>query len=124
VDHRKIFLKNIPAGYFEIVSGLGNALPSQLAILPCTYNQQLVGVIELGLLTGLSQANLQFLDTASENISIAFQTALTRLQISELLAETQTQAEELQSREEELRAINEELEAQADSLRQVSGHTS
>jgi hypothetical protein len=123
-ERQKIFVKNIPTGYFEIVSGLGNALPSQLAILPCIYNQQLVGVIELGLLSGLSQANLQFLDAALESISIAFQNNLTHLRISELLAETQTQTEELQSREEELRAINEELEAQAESLRQVSDRTS
>ncbi len=124
VDRRKIFIKNIPSGYFEIVSGLGSALPSQLAISPCLYNQQLIGVIELGLLTGLSQANLQFLDTATENISIAFHATLARLQISQLLSETQTQTEELQSREEELRAINEELEAQAESLRQISNQTS
>lgn len=120
VDRRKIFLKNIPDGYFEIVSGLGSTLPNQLAILPCVYSRKLVGVIELGLLTGLSQMNLQFIDAAVENISVAIQTANDRLRISELLAETQAQAEELQSREEELRAINEELEAQAESLRQSS----
>jgi hypothetical protein len=124
VDRRKFFLKNIPAGYFEIVSGLGNTLPNQLAILPCMQNRQLVGVIELGLLSGLSQLNLQFIDAAVESISIAVQTAYDRQRISELLAETQAQAEELQSREEELRAINEELESQAENLRDVSSRAS
>jgi len=123
VERRKIFLKNIPAGYFDVISGLGDALPSQLILLPCVYNQKLIGVIELGLLHDLSDTKMQFLDAAVENISIGIQTAIDRLRISELLTETQAQAEELQSREEELRAINEELEVQAESLRQVSNRT-
>lgn len=124
MERQKIFLEDIPTGYFDVISGLGSAVPSQLAILPCIYNQQLIGVIEIGLLHDLSHEQAQFFDTALENIAIAFQTALARLRISELLSETQTQTEELQSREEELRAINEELEAQTDSLRQASNRTS
>jgi Skp family chaperone for outer membrane proteins len=124
VERRKVFLKNIPASYFDVISGLGDAVPSQLILLPCVYNQKLIGVIEVGLLHDLSDTKMQFLDAAVENISVAMQTASDRRRISELLAETQAQTEELQSREEELRAINEELEAQAESLRQVSNRTS
>jgi hypothetical protein len=124
VERRKVFLKNIPASYFDVISGLGDAVPSQLILLPCVYNQKLIGVIEVGLLHDLSDTKMQFLDAAVENISVAMQTASDRRRISELLAETQVQTEELQSREEELRAINEELEAQAESLRQVSNRTS
>ena len=90
----------------------------QVAHLP-TANRlnEIIGVLEFGLLTVQNDTKIDFLERVSESIAIAFNTAQDRDQIDQLLEETQRQAEELQAREEELRAANKELQEQAKALR-------
>ena len=128
LDQHPIVVEQIPADCLTVTSGLGNALPSRLAIWPLQNGGILFGALEVGLLedalsienspfpasvASLPAAQAQFLDRAAENIAIALQTAYARRRITELRLETQAQAEELQAREEELRAMNDELQVQA-----------
>ncbi|MGC1374949.1 MAG: response regulator [Anaerolineales bacterium] len=92
-------------------------LPTHFVIAPFTYENQNVGVMELGLLAELPPAHAEFINNALETVAIAFMTAQARHKVNELLAQTRKQAEELQTQEEELRATNEELETQTESLR-------
>ncbi len=46
-DNKAIFLSDIPEGYVEVVSGLGNNKPSHLVILPIYKNNNVVGIVEL-----------------------------------------------------------------------------
>lgn len=46
-DNKAIFLEDIPEGYVNIVSGLGDHIPNHLAIIPIYKNSKVVGVIEL-----------------------------------------------------------------------------
>ena len=91
--------------------------PRYFVLSPFSYNGQVVGVIELGLLNEPTPAHLEFLNKALESVAVAFMTAQARRKVNELYSETRQQAEELQAQEEELRATNEELEAQTESLR-------
>jgi GAF domain-containing protein len=118
-DGQPIVVRDVPAGYLPIASGLGDTPPRQIAIWPLLYEGQVLGAIELALLDDLSPTQTQFLDRAAERLAIALHTAQSRARIDELLAETQAQARELALREEELQAINEELQAQAESLRAI-----
>jgi CheY-like chemotaxis protein/signal transduction histidine kinase/DNA-binding LacI/PurR family transcriptional regulator len=91
--------------------------PRYFVISPFAYDGQVVGVIELGVLTEFTPAQMEFLNAALESVAIAFMTAQARRKVNELYTQTRQQAEELQAQEEELRATNEELEAQTESLR-------
>ncbi len=108
---------DLPNGGRTVTSGLLQLTPKNAIVLPLLYNQEPVGVLELGALAALSETKLEFLRAAIENISIAFNTARARAEINRLLARTQEQTIELQVQQEELRATNEELETQTESLR-------
>jgi hypothetical protein len=114
-QRQPLILKQVPSGYLDISSGLGSTSPMQLAIWPLCHNEQLVGVIEIGLAHPLAARQEYFLQRVSESVAAALQVAQTRARIDELLKETQAQTEELQVREEELRTINEKLESQAEA---------
>lgn len=107
----------VPDNYITVRSGLGQMAPRHIMVVPFTYEEHVVGVLEIGTLTQFEEAQLTFLNTAMSNVGIAFNTAQARARINELLAQTQRQAEELQAQGEELRVANEELEAQTESLR-------
>lgn len=66
---------------------------------------------------GFDADAITFLERVADNIAIALSSVQARMQLAELLAETQRQAQELQTQQEELQATNEELEAQTLSLK-------
>lgn len=101
-----------------VSSALGDAKPNQILIAPIAAEGKVFGVVELATLAEFSAEHEAFLQRVSEGVAIAFRTAQTRVQVNELLTQSQRQAEELQAQEEELRASNEELQAQADSMRE------
>ncbi len=107
----------VPDNYITVRSGLGQMTPRHIMVVPFTFEEHVVGVLEIGTLAQFDEAELTFLNTALSNVGIAFNTAQARARINELLAQTQRQAEELQAQGEELRVANEELEAQTESLR-------
>jgi tubulin-specific chaperone A len=117
LERQPIILTRVPNDYITVTSGLGEMPPQNILVTPFVYEDQVIGVIELGTLTEFSPIQREFLDKATESIAIAFITAQARAHIDELLTKTQQQAEELQAQEEELRVANEELESQTESLR-------
>jgi tubulin-specific chaperone A len=116
LEKRRIILADVPDDYIAVSSGLGEARPRNIAVVPVVFEGEVKGVIELGSLHAFADDNLVFLDLVAENVAIAIHSALSRLRVQELLEETQTQAEELQAQQEELRQANEELEQQTKAL--------
>lgn len=112
-----ILMDNIPADALMISSALGEALPRQILIAPLESNGQVLGVLEFTTLAQFTPEHQTFLKHISESVAIALRTLQTRFQMSELLSQSQRQAEELQAQEEELRASNEAMRAQANNGR-------
>ncbi|MBN1994645.1 MAG: response regulator [Anaerolineae bacterium] len=117
LEKQPIVISDVADNYIAVTSSLGEMPPRNLLVAPSVYNEQVVGVVEIGALTEFTPAQLEFIETTLANIAIALNTAQARTRINELLAETQQQAEELQAQGEELRVANEELESQTKSLR-------
>jgi len=117
LEKQPVLITNVPDGHLLVRSGFSETPPKNIMLFPFMYEGRVLGVIELGTLTEFNPAQKEFLQTALNNIAIAFNTAQARDRINELLAETQQQAEELQTQSEELRVANEELESQTQSLR-------
>ncbi|MFZ5590742.1 MAG: response regulator [Bacillota bacterium] len=119
LEKKSIILTSVSEDYYlKITSGLGEAVPRNIAVVPLLYNGQVKGVVELATMTGLDDVQLEFLERATENIAIALETAQARQRMKELLEKTQQQAEELQVQQEELRQMNEELEEQTRILKE------
>jgi len=117
---KQVIVVQVPDDYISIASSsLGELFPRNVLFAPFMYEEQVIGVVEMGALTEFRPGQLEFLRNALESMAVAFTTAAARAHVNELLTETQQQAEELQTQSEELRVANEELEAQTKSL-QVS----
>jgi methyl-accepting chemotaxis protein len=112
-----LLIDKIPADYLTVRSGFGESPPRNLGLYPFMFEEQVIGVIELGSLTAFSPAQQSFLQTTMEAIGVTFHMAMTRARIQELLTVLQNQSDQLQDQEEELLAANEELEALTESLR-------
>ncbi len=124
VDKTPILLADVPPGYHPIRSGLGEAPPSYLYVLPVMHNGETLAVIEYGAFKRFTSNQQALLEELVRNLSIILDSAISRARLAQLLEESQmqteelqAQSEELQSQQEELRAANEELETQAQALR-------
>ncbi|MBN2425062.1 MAG: GAF domain-containing protein [Calditrichaceae bacterium] len=116
-EKKPILITDVPDDYVKINSGIGEAKPLNILVMPFLYEGVVKGVIELGSFHKFGNLQMQFLQTTAENIAIAFHTSESRVELKKLLEQSQVQAEELQAQQEELRVTNEELEEQTQALK-------
>jgi signal transduction histidine kinase/HAMP domain-containing protein len=107
---KPIVVTDAPAGYVKISSGLGEAAPLNLIVLPIVFEGQVLGVIEAGSFSPFTQVHQDFLEQLMETIGVNVNTIIVNSRTDGLLAESQRLAAELQSRSGELQARQEELQ--------------
>jgi signal transduction histidine kinase/CheY-like chemotaxis protein len=107
---RSVVVANLPEGYVTISSGLGEAPPASLAIVPILFEDQVLGVIELASFTPFSQVQTDFLDQLTETLGVNFNTIIANARTDALLEESQRLTSELQVRSEELQDQQVELQ--------------
>ncbi|HVE50799.1 MAG TPA: HAMP domain-containing protein [Casimicrobiaceae bacterium] len=113
VEREKILLSDVPVDYLAIFSGLGSAPPQSLLVMPIVFEGQVKGVIELASFDRFSSVHEAFLDQLTESIGIVINTIEANTRTEDLLAQSQSLAQELQSRQLELQQTNQELEEKA-----------
>ena len=118
-EKERILLTQVPEDYVQINSGLGEAPPRNIIVLPVVFEGEVMAVIELASLEKFSDIHQSFLDQLTETIGIVLNTITANMRTVELLEQSQTLTAELQTRQEELKKTNETLEEQARTL-QVS----
>ncbi|WP_310830703.1 response regulator [Paenibacillus pedocola] len=116
VDGQMIVMHHLPENYVRVHSGLGEAAPSTLILLPVLYETEVVAVVELALMKELADKELQFIERTGQNMGVLINTLADVARIEELLSETQLQKDELEAQTEELQAQTQELEAQTEEL--------
>src|SRR5215471_2311619 len=107
---RPIVVTDVPAGYVRISSGLGEAPPANLIVLPIVFEDQVLGVIEAGSFCRFTQLHQDFLAQLMETIGVSLNTIIANSRTGALLSESQRLAAELQARSGELQARQEELQ--------------
>jgi len=124
LEGKSILITQAPEDYIVIGSGLGEAAPVNIIVLPVLFEDHVMAVIELASFTPYSDAHLTFLDQLSETLGVVLNTIVATMRTEELLQqsqgltlELQSQSEELQSQRDELERTNQELEEQARSLK-------
>lgn len=96
-ENRIFKLAEMPEHAPLVSSALGDAKPNQILIAPIAAEGRVFGVVELATLQEFSAGHEAFLQIVSESVAIAFRTAQTRVQVNQLLTQSQSQAEELQA---------------------------
>jgi len=124
LEKKPILLTNVPPDYIQITSGLGEAPPRNILVLPVLFEGEVKAAIELASFLPFSQIHQIFLDQLGESIGVVLNMIAANMRTSELLEqsqsltqELQSQSQELQLQQEELKKSNAELEAQTKSLR-------
>jgi len=109
-SRRPIVVDNIPNGYIKISSGLGEASPSNLAIMPIMFEDQVLGVVELASFTRFTPIQIAFLEQLAETLGISVNAIIANSRTDALLEESQRLTAELQARSSELQLRSEELQ--------------
>jgi PAS domain S-box-containing protein len=119
IEKSTIYMKEMPEDYVRITSGLGEANPDTLLLIPLKTEEDLYGVLELASLNKFEQHQIEFAEQLALSIATTFSTLRTNVKTAKLLEETKLQAEALSSQEEEMRQNMEELQAtQEEAARQ------
>src|SRR5437763_2505896 len=113
LEKEKILLTNAPPNYITITSGLGEAAPVNIMVLPVVFEGQVKAVLELASFERFSTTHQTFLDQLTELIGIVLNTIEANMRTEDLLKQSQSLAQELQSRQEELQNTNQELQEKA-----------
>jgi CheY-like chemotaxis protein/signal transduction histidine kinase/HAMP domain-containing protein len=109
IDKSCILLEDVPKGYTEVSSSLGELPPSSIVVLPLLFEGQIKAVIELASLHPFSPTNLIFLEQLTQSIGVVLNTIEATMRTEGLLTQSQQLTAELQSRQSELQQTNEEL---------------
>src|SRR6516165_285425 len=107
---KPIMVNDVPADYVKISSGLGEAAPVNLMILPIVFEDQVLGVIEAGSFSHFTRLHQDFLEQLVETIGVSVNSIIANSRTDALLAESQRLAIELQARTGELQSGQEELQ--------------
>ncbi|MER9972842.1 HAMP domain-containing protein [Mesorhizobium sp. M0085] len=122
-DKRAIMLDNVPPNFLRVTSGLGNAAPANVIILPALFEDEVKAVIELASFSEFRDTHQSFLNQLMESVGIVLNTIAATMRTEGLLKQSQLLTSELQARQteltkkqEELHATNEELQEKAQLL--------
>ncbi|MCF3125035.1 HAMP domain-containing protein [Streptomyces arenae] len=131
LEKKRILVEEVPPDYIKIHSGLGDAAPATVVIIPILFEDKLLGVIELATFSRFSDVHLAFFDQFVNTIGVAINTIIANSRTESLLGESQRLATQLQERSDELqrqqaelRRSNAELEEKAALLATSSQYKS
>ena len=115
-DKRQILISDMPADVRPITSGLFQAAPKNIIVLPVLFEGQVKAVIELASLSHFTELQIAFLEQLTASIGIVLNSIEATMQTEDLLQQCQKLAGELQSQQGELQQTNEQLEQKAQQL--------
>ena len=115
-EKRRIVIGDLPAENVRIRSGLLEAVPRNVIVLPVLFEDRVKAVIELASLGIFTASHLAFLEQLTASIGIVLNSIEATMQTEGLLKQSQQLATELQSQQKELQQKNEQLAQKAQQL--------
>jgi HAMP domain-containing protein/CheY-like chemotaxis protein/signal transduction histidine kinase len=116
VERQMLLINQVPSDYIQISSGLGEAPPRNIVVLPVLFEGEVKAVLELATFDQFDEIRLTFLEQLAESIGIVLNTIEANMRTEELLKQSQALTEGLQSQQEALTETNKRLEQQTRSL--------
>jgi CheY-like chemotaxis protein/signal transduction histidine kinase/HAMP domain-containing protein len=115
-EKRRMLITDLPANAIPIRSGLFQAVPRNIIVLPILFEDRVKAVIELASLSVFTASHLSFLEQLTSSIGIVLNSIEATMQTEGLLKQSQQLAAELQAQQAELQQTNEQLAQKAQQL--------
>jgi len=78
VENKVRIIEGIEDSYFSTSSTLHKITPNTILIFPLTYNDKIIGVVELGKISAFEEKHIEFMYNIAENLAIGVNTAIIR----------------------------------------------
>jgi len=111
-----ILMTNVPKDYVKITSGLGQAVPRCVVLLPLLYKSEVFGVIELASFQEATEHQIEFLKKAGETVAVELSGIRSNERTKKLME--RSREEELRQNLEEMKAVQREMIAKEEELSQ------
>ena len=115
-DKRRMLISDLSEDVVAIRSGLFEAVPRNVIVLPVLFEDRVKAVIELASLNAFTDLQLAFLEQLTASIGIVLNSIEATMQTEGLLKQSQQLATELQTQQTELQQTNEQLAQKAQQL--------
>jgi len=115
-EKRRMLIADLPPNTVSIRSGLFEAVPRNVIVLPVLFEDRVKAVIELASLSAFTASHLAFLEQLTASIGIVLNSIEATMQTEGLLKQSQQLATELQTQQKELQQTNEQLAQKAQQL--------
>ncbi len=115
-EKRRMLIAELPKTAAPIRSGLFEAVPKNVIVLPVLFEDRVKAVIELASLSTFTASHLSFLEQLTSSIGIVLNSIEATMQTEGLLKQSQQLATELQTQQKELQQTNEQLAQKAQQL--------
>jgi PAS domain S-box-containing protein len=116
LEKQIIFLTKIPNNYVTISSGLGEANPKCVLIVPLKSEDEVIGVIELASFNTFQDYQISFMEKVGESIASTMVTTQNNQRNKVLLEQSHLLTEQMRAQEEEVRQNLEEMQATQEEM--------
>jgi len=116
LEKETTYLTNLPESYIRITSGLGDANPKSILMVPLKVDTQVYGIIELASFNEYSPHEIAFVEKLGESIASTLASVRAAQKNRQLIQQFQQQTEEMRAQEEEMRQNMEELQATQEEI--------
>ena len=108
-DKDYVYLDDIPDNYIKITSGLGDANPKSILIVPLMVNEEVLGVVEVASFQTYQLYEIQFIQQLAQVFAATVSSMQINTKTKLLLEESRKATEELTAKEDDLKANSIEL---------------
>jgi len=101
LEKKMLYITDLPQGYMYVQSGLGDATPDKLIIMPLIFEDNVLGAIELAGFNDYSETAKELITQMSVRISSSISILLKTIETENLLKESQLQTATFEIKEKQ-----------------------
>ncbi len=115
-ENQTTYMTKVPNDYIKITSGLGDATPTALVLVPLKHESGTQGVLELASFNPFEDYQIEFLERVCQNVANTLSVVKINERTKYLLEKSNEQTKQMQTQEEEMRQNMEELLATQEEM--------